>query len=47
MTLKNEISQFAQDIPLSVLSDLLTNVDKVQNTILGVSPKVEFAEHIR
>lgn len=42
-----EISQFSKEIPLSVLSDILRIVDQAQNTILSVSPEVEFAEHIR
>lgn len=42
-----EISQFAQDIPLAVLSDLLTSIDQAHNRILSVSSEVEFAEHIR
>lgn len=45
--LKTEISQFQKDIPLSVLSDLLTSVDQAHNTLLGVSPEVQLAEHIR
>uniref|UniRef100_H3C2H3 Prominin 2 n=1 Tax=Tetraodon nigroviridis TaxID=99883 RepID=H3C2H3_TETNG len=45
--LKTEISQFAKDVPLTVLSDILTSVDQVQNTILNVSPNVDFAEYIR
>lgn len=42
-----EISQFTKDIPLSVLRDILSSVDQVHNTILSVSPEVEFAEGVR